>query len=153
MLHHVTQTLVWCCQALRQRAVCLRISLLCRQVSATAPASPLLSLDRPRTRPIRCQVSEQKKWQKGLLRITELKRLNVPCVRRFQFHSFLRPLRHQQHSVQPRQLHCHTAGTSLAEHSVSFTQHSFSEPLNDSNMQQGLCSKSFSPSTWWIVQC
>lgn len=35
-------------------------------------------------------------------------------VQRFQFHSFLRPLRHQQLSVQPRQLHCHTAGTSAS---------------------------------------
>lgn len=53
----LSQTLAWCCQALRQRVVCLRVSLLCRQASATAPASPRLSPDRLHTHPIRCQVS------------------------------------------------------------------------------------------------
>lgn len=53
------QTWVWCCRASRQRAAWPRVSLLCRQVSATALASPHLSPDRLHTHPIRCQVGRQ----------------------------------------------------------------------------------------------
>ena len=60
----LSQTSVWCCQALRQRVAWLRVSLLCRQASATAPASPRLSPDRLHTHPIRCQV-----WLKNVIGI------------------------------------------------------------------------------------
>lgn len=55
----------------------------------------------------------------------------IICVKRFQFHSFLRPLCHQQLGVQPCQLHCHTAGTTykqkhiitlILEHLLSYSQ-------------------------------
>ncbi len=73
LLLFLSQTSVWCCRALRRRAASLRVSLLCRQASATAPASPHLSPDRLHTHPIRCQVS---------LETHAIKHLNVKCFTR-----------------------------------------------------------------------
>lgn len=77
-----SQIWVWCFLGLRRRAASPRVSLPSRLASATALASPHLSLDRLPIHPIRCQVSSVNIHISLLAgsgsKITSSQRLSVP---------------------------------------------------------------------------